>query len=164
MSQDPSDSAASADDSISGAETAATSAEGTASDAPSHDGAAASSSTDSVAVDSGGDSNAQADATSANPAPRAKRRFSKRARLIALVTAGAVVVSAGAAGWAIYNKPELRLVRAIKATTAQKNMDLNLSFQATPAFLRAMNEGKPLFDASDAPLPGIKSEIGRAHV
>ena len=99
-----------------------------------------------------------------------RRRFSRRARVIAVATTGAVLASAGVASWAIYNKPELRLVRAIKATTSQKNLDVNLSFQTTAAFLRAMNEGRPLLANASVSLPGIKTEddvakaIGNIHV
>lgn len=107
----------------------------------------------------------------ANPGRADRRpRLSRRARSIALITVGAIVVSGGVASWAVYNKPELRLVRAIKTTTAQKNMDLTLSFQATAEFLRAMNQGKPLFSAADAPLAGIKTDddvaraIGNIHL
>ena len=162
MSQDPTDSAASAGEP---ADAPAAPDRATASDTAS----AESGAVDATAAEAGDSSAAQA-GPAAGSAPRARRRFTKRARLIALATAGAVVASAGAASWAIYNKPELRLVRAIKATTAQKNMDVNLSFQATPAFLRAMNEGKPLFQASDSPLAGIKTDadvaqaIGNIHL
>ncbi|MBU6213643.1 MAG: hypothetical protein KGP01_04280 [Actinomycetales bacterium] len=166
MSEDPKDSAASASESHAAGDASAAGIDAAASGAAPSESAAANS----VSGATGEASTAQPAGAPADPATPTRRRFTRRARLIALATAGAVVISGGAASWAIYNKPELRLVRAIKATSAQKNMDVNLSFQATPAFLRAMNQGKPLFQASDAPLAGIKTDadvaqaIGNIHL
>lgn len=109
-------------------------------------------------------------APGAETSNKSRRRFSRRARIIAVATSVALLASGGVASWAIYNKPELRLVRAIKATTSQKNVDVNFSFQATSAFLRAMNKGKPLLEGSSAPFAGIKTDddvakaIGNIHL
>ena len=81
-------------------------------------------------------------------------RWSTRRKVTAAATAMSIVLGGSVAGWAVYNRPELRLVRAIQGTTQQKDFDVNLSMQMTPAFVTRLNHGKTDFAGT---LPSIRT-------